>query len=56
MADEKSGRKPEKEGGSGTEKGDESEAGGRRRVPTPKPNGRVHFWNDAGMSLITSEL
>jgi hypothetical protein len=31
MADEKSGQKPDKEGGSGTEKGDESEAGGRRR-------------------------
>jgi len=31
MADEKSGQKPDKEGGSGTEKGDENEAGGRRR-------------------------
>jgi hypothetical protein len=31
MADEKTGTKPDKEGGSGTEKGDEGEAGGRRR-------------------------
>ena len=29
MADEKSGKKPEKEGGSGAEKGDSEEAGGR---------------------------
>jgi len=32
MADEKTGSKPDKEGGAGTEKeGDETEAGGRRR-------------------------
>jgi hypothetical protein len=32
MADEKTGSKPDKEGGTGTEKeGDETEAGGRRR-------------------------
>jgi hypothetical protein len=31
MADEKTGKKPDKAGGSGTEKGDSGEAGGRGR-------------------------
>jgi hypothetical protein len=49
MADEKSGQKPDKEGGSGAEKeGDESEAGGRRR------HSLYTCWNDGAGNYVHS--
>jgi hypothetical protein len=49
MADEKSGQKPDKEGGSGAEKGDDaSEAGGRRRHLL------YTCWNDGAGNYVHS--
>ena len=48
MADEKSGKKPEQEGGSGTEKGDAGEAGGRHR------NLLYTCWNDGAGNYVHS--